>query len=100
MEEIWMIIVGLFLIFFGIPLMLIKGKLRLFYSCGLGCLLFFLFTICIGFSLEAFDLKNGRYPFLSSIAISLFISLPFVLIVNLIISLAFYYLVYKKRIEL
>ena len=95
--EIYWIIIVLIIFFYGLPLLLIKGKQKIFLSLGAGCGIFFLFSGIFVLFMKLFNLDNGEYPFFEKIAIALFISLPFVLVVNLVLALLYYFFWYRNK---
>jgi len=76
---------------------MIKNKRRVFYSLGIGCILFYLSSGLFVIFMKLFHLNTGKHRFLSAIVIALLVSLPFVLIINLVLGLIYHFFWYRKK---
>lgn len=88
--EIYIVLIGIVIILYGIPFYFVKGKKKVYYSLFIGTVLFYLFSGVFVYFMDFYGWDNGEYPFSDLIVLALFVSLPFVLIVNLLIAFCYY----------
>lgn len=95
--EVYLALIGIIIILYGIPFLFIKGKNRVYFTLIIGTILFYLFSGIFVYLMNAFNWDNGQYHFNDVLVLALFVSLPFVLVVNIIVALV-YYLFRKNRV--
>lgn len=90
--RVYIILLVIGIIIYGIPLVLIKGKWKVLLSLGVGCGLFYLLSGIYILFMNFFNLDNGNYPFFEDVALAFFIGLPFMIIANLVLAIIYYLL--------
>lgn len=95
--RIYVILIGIVIVLYGIPFYLVKSKKRVYLTLIIGTMLFYLFSGVFVFLMDLYSWDNGEYPFFEEVALALFVSLPFILIVNLV--LAFFYYAFRRWIR-
>ncbi len=95
--KIYIVLIGIIIILYGTPFCIIKGKNKVYYTLAVGTVLFYLFSGVFVYFMKLYGWDNGKYLFSDLIALALFISLPFVLIVNIVIAILYYFLFKKNK---
>lgn len=96
--EIYGVLIGIIIILYGIPFVAIKGKKRVYFTLIIGTVLFYVFSGIFVCLMNAYNWDNGQHGFSDLVVLALFVSMPFVLIVNIILALL-YYLICKEKKE-
>ena len=92
--EIYIVLMILLMKFYGIPFYFLKIKNRVYYTLSIGTVAFYLFSAIFVYSMDLYGLNDGSHYFIDLIVLALFITLPFILIVN--IGVALIYFLIKK----
>lgn len=94
---IYIVLIGIIIILYGTPFYIIKGKNKVFYTLAVGTVLFYLFSGVFVYFTKLYGWDNGEYLFSDVIALALYVSLPFVLIVNIIIAILYYFIFRRNK---
>ena len=95
--QIYIVLIGIIIILYGTPFYIIKGKNKVYYTLVFGTVLFYLFSGVFVYFMKLYGWDNGEYLFSDLIVVALYISLPFVLIVNVIIAILYYFIFRKNK---
>ena len=95
--QIYIVLIGIIIILYGTPFYIIKGKNKVYYTLVVGTVLFYLFSGVFVYFTNLYGWDNGKCFFCDLIALALFVSLPFVLIVNVVIAILYYFIFRKNK---
>lgn len=93
LAKVYILLIIFLVIIYGVPFIFFRGKGRIYLTLGIGCIMYYLIGAIFTFTMTEFQLDNGNYPFVDNMALVFYISLPFILISNLIIGLLFYFFI-------
>jgi branched-subunit amino acid transport protein AzlD len=86
---VYIILAVIVLLTYGLPFLIIKKRKSFFIKLGLGTILFYLLIIIVVLLINLLSLDNGKYPIFEYIALAFYASLPFILIINLLLIFMF-----------